>query len=106
MPFFDHFGFIAPWYDRLISNRNVEKIIELAKLPATGHLLDMGGGTGRVATSFVGLMDQIEVVDLSIGMLRMAWRKDLRSICASGVLLPFQNNFFSRILVVDSLHHF
>jgi ubiquinone/menaquinone biosynthesis C-methylase UbiE len=106
MPRLDHFGLLAPWYDKVISNSNIDSLIELGKLPVAGHLLDIGGGTGRVASSLVGLLDNIEVLDLSMGMLRMAREKNLRAICASSVKLPFPNQYFSRVLVVDALHHF
>lgn len=106
MPRLDHFGILAPWYDKIISNQNVDSLIELVKLPVAGHLLDLGGGTGRIASSLVGLLDGIEVVDISMGMLRMAGEKNLRAICASSIKLPFASQYFSRVMVVDALHHF
>jgi len=77
MPEFDHFRIAAPWYDKIIYKRNFDLLIELAKLPSSGHLLDIGGGTGRVAKSLEGVMDHIEVVDISLGMLRISKEKKI-----------------------------
>jgi len=106
MPGFDHFGFIAPWYDKIITNRIYDELIELAELPDKGRLLDIGGGTGRVAELLTGKVGQIEIVDVSMGMLRIARKKNLRTVCASTISLPYQAEKFSRILVIDALHHF
>lgn len=58
MPGLDHFGLLAPWYDKFIAYSDGDEIKERAELPAAGNLLDIGGGTGRVARSsargFVG----------------------------------------------------
>jgi len=69
MPGLDHFGLLAPWYDKLITYNDVDEIKKIAALPAAGNLLDIGGGTGRVASSLVGLIDKIVVVDISFEML-------------------------------------
>jgi ubiquinone/menaquinone biosynthesis C-methylase UbiE len=103
---FDHFGLIAPWYDRLIIYHNDDLIKRLAELPTPGRLLDIGGGTGRVSNSLHGSMDEIEIADVSIGMLKIARRKELNATCASGDHLPFPRNSFSRVVMVDALHHF
>lgn len=55
MPTKDHFDLIAPYYDCFTGNRNPEAIISLADLPVTGPILDIGGGTGRVSQSLVGM---------------------------------------------------
>ena len=65
----DHFGVIAPFYDRLIPPREPEQMIKLLGLPISGLLLDVGGGTGRVTHSLRGLASQLIVADLSIDML-------------------------------------
>jgi ubiquinone/menaquinone biosynthesis C-methylase UbiE len=106
MPAFDHFGFIAPWYDKFMAQNDRAEMVERAKLPASGFLLDIGGGTGRVSASLVELVDGIQVVDLSIEMLKFAQHKQLPAVCASGEFLPYQNDSFSRVLIIDALHHF
>ncbi|MBE0410684.1 MAG: class I SAM-dependent methyltransferase, partial [Anaerolineales bacterium] len=48
----------------------------------------------------------IIVVDLSFAMLRQALnKKGLPSVCSKTESLPFDNNSFDRIVMVDALHH-
>jgi demethylmenaquinone methyltransferase/2-methoxy-6-polyprenyl-1,4-benzoquinol methylase len=102
----DHFGVIAPLYDRLIPLRKPERLVKLLGLPVPGPLLDVGGGTGRVAQSLRGLASQIIVADLSMDMLRQAAGKEgLRQICSPSERLPFSDRSFERIIMVDALHH-
>ncbi len=106
MPILDHFGIIAPFYDRVIRLRTAEKMIELAKLPTEGILLDAGGGTGRVTAALKGLAASLVVADLSFDMLRQAQNKDdLRTVCSHTEKLPFPDSAFERVIMVDALHH-
>lgn len=106
MPLLDHFGLLAPFYERFIPLRQPEKLIELAGLPDAGPLLDAGGGTGRVAKALRGLASQVVVADISFGMLRQATVKDgLRPVCSHTEALPFPDEAFTRIIMVDALHH-
>jgi len=102
---FDHFKLLAPIYDKVISNGNFDRLIGLADIPFDGYVLDLGGGTGRVALSFNKISKNIEIVDITLGMLKVARKKGLNAICANGELLPFPGDFFSRILIIDALHH-
>lgn len=102
----DHFGLIAPFYDRAIPLREVEKLIELVKVPVEGNLLDVGGGTGRVAGALSGLADRLVVADVSMGMLLQARSKDgLDLVCTQSEGMPFSDGSFERIIMVDALHH-
>jgi demethylmenaquinone methyltransferase/2-methoxy-6-polyprenyl-1,4-benzoquinol methylase len=101
------FDLIAPMYDRLISAPDPEKIISLLDLPTNGALLDAGGGTGRMASNLHPHVDEIVLSDLSFSMLREARSKPISGIVqASSHCLPFPNEYFDRILVVDAMHHF
>ena len=103
---FDHFGFLAPFYDRVIGSRAFERLISLAGLPIEGSLLDAGGGTGRVTESLRGLAGKLVVADASHGMLRQALTKGgLVPVCSLVEILPFASNEFDRIVIVDALHH-
>jgi ubiquinone/menaquinone biosynthesis C-methylase UbiE len=103
---FDHFGILAPFYDRVIGSRAFDKLISLAGLPIDGRLLDAGGGTGRVTQALRGLASQLIIVDVSHGMLRQALPKgDLAPVCSAVERLPFSSGDFERIVVVDALHH-
>ena len=106
MPKIDHFGIIAPIYEKFMSYSENELMREFAELPVPGHLLDIGGGTGRVSKRLVADIDHIEVVDLSFRMLRFARVKQLNARCASGENLPYPSSTFNRVLIIDALHHF
>lgn len=106
MPVLDHFGILAPYYDRVIRLRTAEMMIDLANLPAQGLLLDAGGGTGRVAVALAGLASGLVVADLSFDMLKQARNKgDLETVCSHSEKLPFADATFDRVIMVDALHH-
>jgi len=100
-----HFDFLAPFYDRVIQYADAESMISLACLPVPGHLLDAGGGTGRVAESLKGYAGQIVIADLSFPMLQQALAKDLTTSCAETEILPYPDACFERVIMVDALHH-
>lgn len=103
----DHFGFLAPFYERFIPPPDVAQWKELLRLPVTGNLLDVGGGTGRVSGQLRPFLGQIVICDESPKMLAQAQEK---LPCCTAVshaeTLPFPDNSFDRIMVVDALHHF
>jgi len=103
MPF-DHFDIIAPIYARATYS-SLDKMRELAALPTKGCLLDIGGGTGRVASALLKDVDEVVIADISMGMLKQTPRSTLRPVCSHSESLPFPDNFFERIIMVDALHH-
>jgi len=103
---FDHFGFIAPVYARVGEYNGLQTLLRLADLPTRGNLLDVGGGTGRVAKSLHDQVGQIVLVDVSLGMLRFAASVPGLQVAASASeFLPFPDDSFARVLIVDALHH-
>jgi ubiquinone/menaquinone biosynthesis C-methylase UbiE len=106
MPPFDHFDLLAPLYDRVIGIKDPSKIIELARLPAAGPLLDAGGGTGRITQTLNGQASALVVADASMGMLKKASKKDgLISIGCQSETLPFPSETFDAVIMIDALHH-
>ena len=104
MPAFDHFAAIAPLYARIkYSKAGIMR--ELAELPVGGRLLDVGGGTGRVASAISDFVDEVVIADISFGMLDKADRSSLRPVCGGSESLPFADNSFERVIMVDALHH-
>ena len=103
MPF-DHFDLIAPIYARARYHA-LEKMREVAALPARGRLLDVGGGTGRVASALRNLVDEVVITDVSMGMLLQAPRSTLEPAGCASEFLPFPNDSFERVILVDALHH-
>jgi len=104
-PFLDHFSLVSRYYDRLFPVLNAERLRELLQLPAAGRVLDLGGGTGQVAQALQGFVDEIVVLDESVGMLRQARLKGLPAVRGEAERLPFANGAFTRILLVDTFHH-
>jgi ubiquinone/menaquinone biosynthesis C-methylase UbiE len=106
MPLFDHFDFLAPLYETFIPPKDPQEMWALADLPVSGALLDAGGGTGRVAQFMNGKAHPIVVADLSYEMLTKARQKNgLSPVCSHTENLPFADETFARIIMVDALHH-
>lgn len=109
---FDHFAAIAPIY-ALVTYSKKEVMREVASLPVNGRLLDIGGGTGRVASAIKEYVDEIVIADVSFGMLARSPRNDsltgsgqrLEPVCGVSESLPFADDFFERVIMVDALHH-
>ena len=103
---FDHFGWIAPWYDRHAHQEKPEELLRLVEMPPQGRLLDAGGGAGNIAGYFAGGETQVVVADISWGMVRLAGaKKGVRAICAAAESLPFSGDYFDRVVMVDAFHH-
>ena len=103
MPF-DHFDLIAPLFSR-VGYSSLETMLERAALPTPGRVLDAGGGTGRVASAIRAYAGEVVIADPSLGMLRQADRTQLGLACSNSESLPFPDESFERILMVDALHH-
>lgn len=103
---FDHFGLLAPYYDKFFHIKDTGSLINLLKLPVKGILLDVGGGTGRVSFALKGMAEKLIVADISIKMLSQANGKSgLTTVCTYAEKLPFKDAYFDRVLMVDALHH-
>ncbi|MCE9647446.1 MAG: class I SAM-dependent methyltransferase [Chloroflexi bacterium] len=106
MPPFDHFSAIAPLYARATYSKLIY-LKEYASLPVDGLLLDVGGGTGRVSSTVMGLVNGVVIADVSFGMLKETQHasRALRPVCGGSESLPFADNSFERVIMVDALHH-
>jgi ubiquinone/menaquinone biosynthesis C-methylase UbiE len=106
MPSIDHFGILAPYYDRVVHPPDPTKLINILTLPIQGILLDAGGGTGRVSQVLLNQASSLIVTDLSSRMLQKASLKNgLDAVCARSERLPFPDNMFDRVIMVDTFHH-
>lgn len=103
----DHFGILAPFYERVVPPPDASHLRDLLKLPTNGRLLDVGGGTGRVSAQLCSLVGELVLADVSAGMLKQARQKvEIDLTQAQAEMLPFADESFHRVLVVDALHHF
>jgi ubiquinone/menaquinone biosynthesis C-methylase UbiE len=100
-----HFNFLAPFYDRVIPFARLEQTLKVLALPHAGILLDAGGGTGRVAEALRPHVGSVIVADISRGMLAQARQKSIAAASAETERLPFADETFDRVLMVDALHH-
>lgn len=106
MPELDHFSLLAPFWDRIFAGVDPARLRELLALPA-GRLLDVGGGTGRIAARLAGEIGLVVVTDASRPMLTEARAKPgLAATRGHAERLPFGDDSFDRVLVVDAFHHF
>jgi ubiquinone/menaquinone biosynthesis C-methylase UbiE len=104
---FNHFDILAPVYDRLLGTRDLKRLREILDLPTEGWMLDAGGGTGRLSSRLRRFVGNVVIVDPSSAMLKQAQRKGhLSLVKADAERLPFPDERFERIVVVDALHHF
>ena len=104
MPF-NHFDLIAPAFRR-VGYSSLKTMRQLAELPVEGRLLDVGGGTGRVSSGLIQDADEIVILDASFGMLKQTDHSALRPVRGDSEFLPFADDSFARLIVVDALHHF
>ena len=105
MPSFDHFDFLAPWYDHFIHAPPDELLLSLVG-PQARRLLDAGGGTGRVSRRLQTNGRWIVLADTSVEMLRHAiLANDFGRVGSQTEQLPFAAESFDCVLIVDALHH-
>ena len=105
MPF-DHFDFLAPIYERVIPAPAIESMLRELEPNSDCRLLDAGGGTGRVSALLQEYVGSVALSDISMGMLKEATLKDnLKPTCALSESMPFADDFFDCVLMVDALHH-
>lgn len=101
-----HFDLVAPLYDRFAREPDVTTLVSLAGLPASGPVLDVGGGTGRVAQTLRDKASSIVIADEAVGMLRRVARKPgLLVVACDAENLPFPRGVFRAVIVVDAFHH-
>ena len=97
----DHFGFLAPYYDRFIGPPQIDHWQDLLQLPLAGNLLDAGGGTGRDRTDSSHRVDVRSDVSADGGTLRGVIlqpdkREGIRRRKAEGIVVDARDTPTSR----------
>lgn len=105
MPLLDHFSLVAPYYDLIFRLRDIEPLLSWLGPEPRDRLLDVGGGTGRVAERFVGRVAQVCILDPSPHMLAEGKRKGICIAQGEAEDLPFVAGTFYRIIMIDAFHH-
>jgi ubiquinone/menaquinone biosynthesis C-methylase UbiE len=101
----DHFNLIAGLYDRVGQFHATEPLLGVLSLSPGNLLIDVGGGTGRVAKALLRMVRGVLIVDTSKGMLRRAADKGLATVCAPAEFLPLPSGIIDRIIMMDAFHH-
>lgn len=103
---------VAHEYDEVfaghVTRHYLEKRLAMVRrlLPSRGHLLDVGCGTGALATTLVARGYTVSGADVSPGMLRKARDRGLAAAVASfSTALPFADHTFDLALTVATFHH-
>lgn len=103
------FDLIAPIYGRvhLSDEKTFKKIIQLGDFKKTDKVLDLGGGTGRVAKFFLSMVHEVVVVDASRGMLSQCKNHTgINCVLGDAENIPYSDGYFDKVIIVDAFHHF
>lgn len=102
----------APIYDRrhgaILAPEVARALAALAALGSGSRVLDIGAGTGRVATAFASLGCQVVALEPAVKMLaelrRKAAGQPVRIVAGEGARLPFPRSFFDAVVVARVLY--
>jgi len=101
------FNRIARFYDRIVGEFDLEEINSHFTLQSEILLLDLGGGTGRIAKQLLSYVNDCVIIDSSFEMLREARNISNKLYLLKGLAenIPIKNNSIEQIFLNDSLHH-
>jgi len=106
MGMIDHFGMIAPFYNKIFSRKEKPMCLDFLPEEFEGLVMDLGGGSGRISTWLESNSTKIILADVSLKMLSHARRFDgLFSVCCESEQLCFAPARLDAVLMVDAFHH-
>jgi SAM-dependent methyltransferase len=107
-----HFDEIAAEYDESLPPHVVEhylakRVAFIERLSPDGRILDVGCGTGVVASRLAGLGHEVTGVDPSASMLEILRQRDpaVEAVQGSATALPFEDGEFALAFCVAVMHH-
>lgn len=113
----DYYAYIIGWFNRwahlydatdLFLSRVREWVVEIADPVENSKVLDVATGTGKQAFAFARRGLDVTGLDLSEGMLEVAWGKNrylnARFLLGDATDLPFDNSTFDIATVSFALH--
>jgi demethylmenaquinone methyltransferase/2-methoxy-6-polyprenyl-1,4-benzoquinol methylase len=108
------FNWIAPVFGRYADRWSEEDVDEIAGrfrdalTEDCRCLLDVGGGTGALATRLAdALTARVTILDPTPEMLAYAPdRDDVEVVIGTAEAMPFDEDAFDALVVTDALHHF
>jgi len=103
---YGHFNWIAPFYDSVFGDMHHDALFAHLEAEPGQTVLDIGGGTGRVAQRLAEIGAHVVVVDPSPQMLAQANARQAPAVRGLAEQLPFADGSIERIFVVDAFHHF
>lgn len=102
------FDFVAPVYERLHINAydTFKKIEEIGNFSISDTVVDIGGGTGRIARFLAGKVKRVTVIDSSLKMIEQCRKHSgINCVIAGGEKIPLENDSVDKIIIVDAFHH-
>lgn len=103
----DYFSRFAHRYDGFVGDFELSSILDYLDLKRNDILVDVGGGTGRLAQALKHHVRGCVVLDYSYNMLQKAKGKDndIMLVQASSDAMPFRDGTIEKLFMNDSLHH-
>ena len=105
-----HFSRLAPFYDAIdiFIYRIRDQVVDITDANKGSKILDVATGTGKQAFAFAKKGFDVEGIDLSEEMLKVANRKNkfrnVRFKVADATDIPFKNNYFDISCISFALH--
>lgn len=103
---------VAPVYDQRYAGHQYEgcatSLLALAGQINARRILEVGCGTGHWLTRLQPAVDEVYGLDLSIGMLQQAYKRqgNFYLTCGEASHQPFPNASFDLVFCVNAFHHF
>lgn len=104
------YDLVAPFYDKADGRRRPQQWLEdnirqLAETTPAGSFLDVGSGTGYVATIALKYFKRVVALDYSGEMLKQIKDPRIEKVKGSAYYLPFNDGEFDAVCTFATLHH-